>query len=141
MAKLRRLKACMVERGLNNKELGNIIGKTDGYISRMLNGSTIPRLDVAYQICDALEISRYDLPKYFPISEVKNNDPYHNRIKQRIKNGELVGRKFVDNHKGIGECMLLVFNTEPSIRPIRPERYVEYVDLLAKWSKGEFNRC
>ena len=56
MAKLRRLKACMVERGLNNKELGNIIGKTDGYISRMLNGSTIPRLDVAYQICDALEI-------------------------------------------------------------------------------------
>lgn len=58
MAKLRRLKACMVERGLNNKELGNIIGKTDGYISRMLNGSTIPRLDVAYQICDALEISR-----------------------------------------------------------------------------------
>ena len=44
MAKLRRLKACMVERGLNNKELGNIIGKTDGYISRMLNGSTIPRM-------------------------------------------------------------------------------------------------
>lgn len=75
MAKLRRLKACMVERGLNNKELGNIIGKTDGYISRMLNGSTIPRLDVAYQICDALEILRYDLPKYFPISEVKNNVP------------------------------------------------------------------
>ena len=51
--------------------------------------------------------------------------PYHNRIKQRIKNGELVGRKFVDNHKGIGECMLLVFNTEPSIRPIRPERCLE----------------
>ena len=79
MAKLRRLKACMVERGLNNKELGNIIsffiiGKTDGYISRMLNGSTIPRLDVAYQICDALEISRYDLPKYFPIGEVRTND-------------------------------------------------------------------
>ncbi len=74
MAKLRRLKACMVERGLNNKELGNIIGKTDGYISRMLNGSTIPRLDVAYQICDALEISRYDLPKYFPI-EVKDDVP------------------------------------------------------------------
>lgn len=67
--------------------------------------------------------------------------PYHNRIKQRIKNSELVGHKFVDNHKGIGECMLLIFNTEPSIRPIRPERYAEYVDLLARWSKGEFNRC
>jgi len=34
--------------------------------------------------------------------------PYHNRIKQRIKNGELVGHKFVD--------------------------------ILARWSKGEFNR-
>lgn len=67
--------------------------------------------------------------------------PYHNRIKQRIKNGELVDLKFVDNHKGIGECMLLIFNAEPSIRPIRPERYVEYVDILARWSKGEFNRC
>ena len=67
--------------------------------------------------------------------------PYHNRIKQRIKNGELVGHKFVDNHKGVGECMLLIFKTEPSIRPIRPKRYVEYVDILARWSKGEFNRC
>lgn len=75
MAKLRRLKAQMDMMGINGKTLGTMIGRSDQYISRVINGSTIPKLDVAYQICDALEISRYDLPKYFPIGEVKNNVP------------------------------------------------------------------
>lgn len=29
--------------------------------------------------------------------------PYHNTIKKRIKNGELIGYQFVDNYKNIGE--------------------------------------
>ena len=56
--------------------------------------------------------------------------PYHNRIKQRIKNGELMDYKFVDNYKHIGECLLLFFNTEPYVRPIRPYKYSEYTRLI-----------
>ena len=61
--------------------------------------------------------------------------PYHNRIKQRIKNGELVGYVFVDDYPKIGECLVLVFDTVPAMRPIRPNRYVDYVDILAEWNK------
>ena len=45
--------------------------------------------------------------------------PYHNKIKQRIKNGELMGHYF-GFRKGIGECLILLFNTELRERPIRP---------------------
>ena len=62
--------------------------------------------------------------------------PYHNRIKQRIRNGELEGYEFVDDYPGIGECLVLRFNTLPIFRPIRPHRWVEYVDILAEWNKG-----
>lgn len=58
--------------------------------------------------------------------------PYHNRIKQRIKNGELIGCQFANDYKGIGECLLLFFKTEPIIRPIRPHKYSEYIELLKK---------
>lgn len=48
--------------------------------------------------------------------------PYHNKIKQRIKNGELVGHYF-GFRKGIGECLILLFSTEPRERPIRRHIY------------------
>lgn len=63
--------------------------------------------------------------------------PYHNRIKQRIKNGELVGYRFVENYPGIGEALLLEFNTLPHIRPIRPHKYHEYVDILADFNRRD----
>lgn len=59
--------------------------------------------------------------------------PYHNRIKQRIKNGELIGYEYTKNYQSIGECLLLYFNTHPFVRPIRPHKYHEYVDILAQW--------
>lgn len=58
---------------------------------------------------------------------------YHNTIKKRIRNGELIGYQFVDNYKNIGECLLLTFSTPPFERPIRPHKYHEYVDILAEW--------
>ena len=61
--------------------------------------------------------------------------PYHNRIKQRIRRGELIGFEFVDDYPGIGEALVLKFSTYPPQRPIRPSRYVEYVDILAGWHK------
>lgn len=65
--------------------------------------------------------------------------PYHNRIKQRIKNGELVGYKFVENYPGIGETLVLAFSTYPFTRPIRPHKYHEYVDILANFNRREDN--
>lgn len=60
--------------------------------------------------------------------------PYHNQIKKRIKNNELVGYEFVDDYPGIGEALVLYFCTNPYKRPIRPEKYENYVDVLAKWN-------
>ena len=56
--------------------------------------------------------------------------PYHNEVKRRIRNGELEGVEFMMDYPGVGECMVLYFNTIPSQRPIRPHRYCEYVDLV-----------
>lgn len=57
--------------------------------------------------------------------------PYHNKIKQRIKNNELIGYEFVDSYNHIKEpCLLLKFDTEPKVRPIRQHRFEEYFELL-----------
>lgn len=56
--------------------------------------------------------------------------PYHNKIKQRINNGELVRFEFVDRYKNISPCLLLYFDTEPNVRPIREHRFEEYKQLL-----------
>ena len=58
--------------------------------------------------------------------------PYHNKIKQRIRNGELVGYEFVDDYPGIGECCVLKFSTYPPVRPIRPYRYAEYTEWIGR---------
>ncbi len=64
------------------------------------------------------------------IGVIENSEPlmypYHNKIKQRIKNNEFVRYEYVDDYKNISPCMLLHFNTEPKIRPIRKHRFDEY---------------
>lgn len=56
--------------------------------------------------------------------------PYHNKIKQRIKNGELIKYEFVERYKNISPCLLLHFSTEPHVRPIREHRFSEYKQIL-----------
>jgi len=56
--------------------------------------------------------------------------PYHNKIKQRIKNGELTNFEFVEKYKNISPCLLLYFSTEPLIKPVREHRFEEYRLLL-----------
>ena len=58
--------------------------------------------------------------------------PYHNRIKQRIKNNELVGYEFVDKYKSITPCLILHFSNDPKIRPIREHRFEEYELIFEK---------
>lgn len=55
---------------------------------------------------------------------------YHNRIKQRIRNGELVSHHKADNYPGIGLALVLVFNTPPFLRPIRPHKWDEYKEVI-----------
>jgi hypothetical protein len=56
--------------------------------------------------------------------------PYHNKIKQRIKNKELTSYEYVEKYKNIAPCLLLYFDTEPKIRPIREDRFKEYQQIL-----------
>ena len=60
---------------------------------------------------------------------------YHNRIRQRINNGELINHYFTDNYPRIGNALVLVFNTLPSVRPIRPHKWTDYADIVNKFKK------
>ena len=66
--------------------------------------------------------------------------PYHNKIKQRIKNKELNSYEYVDAYKKISPCLLLHFSTKPFIRPIREHRFEEYEEIFKnnsdKWKKS-----
>jgi hypothetical protein len=56
--------------------------------------------------------------------------PYHNKIKNRIKNNELISYEFVDTYNKISPCLLLRFSTKPEVRPIREHRFNEYLNIL-----------
>lgn len=56
--------------------------------------------------------------------------PYHNRIKQRILSGELIGIEDSDKEEF---AFILLFNTYPFTRPIRHHAIGKYEYLL----KGE----
>lgn len=60
---------------------------------------------------------------------------YHPRIKQRIRAGELTGYHFTNDYPRIGPALVLEFNTYPSVRPIRPDHWQEYVDILVDWRR------
>lgn len=60
--------------------------------------------------------------------------PYHNKIKQRIKKGELTTFLFVDSYKDIKPALLLFFGTFPYIRVIRNHRFIEYYPILERYS-------
>jgi hypothetical protein len=55
---------------------------------------------------------------------------YHNRTKQRIKNGEFENSEYVKEYNGIRPCLLLYFQTDPKIVPIREHRFKEYETII-----------
>ncbi|WP_392420946.1 hypothetical protein ACF3OE_06180 [Capnocytophaga canis] len=63
--------------------------------------------------------------------------PYHNKIKQRINNGELIKYEFVEKYKNISPCLLLYFRTEPFVRPVREHRFEEYKQILDGFEKNK----
>lgn len=52
------------------------------------------------------------------------------KIKQRIRNNELLRYEYVESYKAISPCLLLHFSTEPFVRPIREHRFTEYEELF-----------
>ena len=62
--------------------------------------------------------------------------PYHNKIKQRINNKELVRYEYVEKYNGISPCLLLHFDTEPRVKPIREHRFQEYEEIFAQMNKN-----
>lgn len=65
---------------------------------------------------------------------------YHNRIKQRIANGDLSDWYYTNTYPRIGEALVLVFKTEPIFRPVRPHRFAEYEKILGG-VKNELRRA
>lgn len=63
--------------------------------------------------------------------------PYHNKIRNRIKKGELTGYSFVNDYNGIKPCLLLYFSTFPHVRPIRSYRFIEYLPILEQFDMEE----
>ena len=55
--------------------------------------------------------------------------PYHNRIRQRINNGELIG---IEKSEKGEFAFVLVFNTFPFTRPIRHHAVYKYLDLIGE---------
>ena len=53
--------------------------------------------------------------------------PYHNKIRQRIKNGELVA--IIQSEKE-EFAFVLIFSTFPFTRPIRHQAVKKYLDLI-----------
>ena len=61
--------------------------------------------------------------------------PYHNKIKQRIQNKEMISYEYLEKYKNIAPCLLLHFETEPFTRPIREHRFAEYEELFKNLKK------
>lgn len=59
---------------------------------------------------------------------------YHGLNKTRIKNGELVDFKIVEEYHKIPNALLLYFENG-DIKPIREYRHLEYMILINKYLK------
>ena len=57
---------------------------------------------------------------------------YHNSIKKRIKNGELVDVVKIDDGTFL---FAFIFSTEPKYRPIRYHSSEKYLNIIEKFKK------
>ena len=49
----------------------------------------------------------------------------------------MIGYEFTDNYKKMGKRLILYFKSPPFERPIRPEKYQEYLAILEQWDKNQ----
>ena len=71
--KLKKLKGKMAEEGINQQDLGELIQRSQTYISERINCKSSFDMDEIYSICDWLHIPYSEIPQYFPpISKMKS---------------------------------------------------------------------
>ncbi|MEX1001812.1 MAG: hypothetical protein WDZ35_06835 [Crocinitomicaceae bacterium] len=58
--------------------------------------------------------------------------PYHETLKERIQNNELIGYEVVNNYVNGSPRLLLYFESEPKIRPVLKHKIKEYKKILDK---------
>ncbi len=56
---------------------------------------------------------------------------YHNTIKKRINNGELIG---IEKAKDSSFAFVFIFKTKPHFKPIRPHAVYRYLNILEKYN-------
>jgi len=54
---------------------------------------------------------------------------YHAKAKRLIREGHLIGWRFVEKHNKISPALVLFFDNEKPM-PIREHRFDEYIDLI-----------
>ena len=64
--------------------------------------------------------------------------PYHNKIKQRIKNNELEGYEYLDTYKNISPCLLLQHDLS---RPVSGGSSKTHEDELLQCLSLPFGAC
>ena len=57
---------------------------------------------------------------------------YHETLKERIENNELIGYEFIENYLNGSPRLLLYFESEPKIRPVLKHKIKEYRRMLEK---------
>lgn len=71
------LKKARLEKGLTQKQLGNLCGMADSAIRRYENSDAKPKISTLRRITDALDIKLYDLGndiwKYYSMEEIKED--------------------------------------------------------------------
>ena len=58
--------------------------------------------------------------------------PYHEALKERIQNDELIGYEMVKDYHGGTPRLLLYFESEPKIMPVLKNKIKEYTRILDK---------
>lgn len=66
--------------------------------------------------------------------------PYHNKIKQRINEGELLYYYLTEDYPNIGKALVFVFCSPPFLRPVRPRKWDEYFDFLKNILPEEYKK-
>ncbi len=72
-----KIKEIRKQKGLTQKQLGDLCGMADSAIRRYENGNANPKIETLQKIADALEVSIIDLFENISIDEYKQTAEYH----------------------------------------------------------------
>ncbi len=88
-----RIRRARRAKALTQRELGELIGATDGYVSHIEQGLRIPSLELAVALAQALELSPEDQQRFLDAVDEARVDRSRNRLdkRRRALRGALAG--------------------------------------------------